>query len=63
MLNPHLVATNLLIDHKTDNAIQLSLRNELGHDTTVITIAHRLQTIMDGDKIVSRTWCPSKLSF
>ncbi|KAJ3564415.1 hypothetical protein NP233_g8309 [Leucocoprinus birnbaumii] len=40
------------IDHKTDTAIQTSLRNELGRDTTVITIAHRLQTIMDADKIM-----------
>ncbi|KAJ3564413.1 hypothetical protein NP233_g8310 [Leucocoprinus birnbaumii] len=40
------------IDHKTDTAIQMSLRHELGRDTTVITIAHRLQTIMDADKIM-----------
>jgi len=40
------------IDHKTDTAIQSSLRHELGRDTTVITIAHRLQTIMDADKIM-----------
>lgn len=32
--------------------IQSSLRNELGKDVTVITVAHRLQTIMDADKIV-----------
>ncbi|EKM83611.1 hypothetical protein AGABI1DRAFT_66408 [Agaricus bisporus var. burnettii JB137-S8] len=43
---------NCFVDHKTDNAIQSSLRHELGHDTTVITIAHRLQTIMDGDKVM-----------
>jgi len=40
------------IDHKTDTAIQSSLRHELGRDATVITIAHRLQTIMDADKIM-----------
>ncbi|CAK5280078.1 unnamed protein product [Mycena citricolor] len=40
------------IDYKTDNVIQSSLRNELPKDTTVITIAHRLQTIMDADKIL-----------
>jgi ABC-type multidrug transport system fused ATPase/permease subunit len=44
------------IDHKTDAIIQSSLRHELGTDVTVLTVAHRLQTIMDADKIVSR-WC------
>ncbi|KZT36273.1 P-loop containing nucleoside triphosphate hydrolase protein [Sistotremastrum suecicum HHB10207 ss-3] len=39
------------IDHRTDQAIQESLRTEF-KDTTVITIAHRLQTIMDSDKIM-----------
>ena len=33
--------------------IQSSLRSELKSDVTVITVAHRLQTIMDSDKIVS----------
>lgn len=41
------------IDYKTDTIIQSSLRNELKGDVTLITIAHRLQTIMDADKIVS----------
>ena len=41
------------IDYETDAIIQESLRNERKSDTTVITIAHRLQTIMDSDKIVS----------
>jgi len=40
------------IDHKTDAVIQSSLRHELGNDVTVITVAHRLQTIMDADKIM-----------
>jgi len=40
------------IDYKTDTAIQRSLRNQLGSDVTVITVAHRLQTIMDADKIM-----------
>ncbi|KAF7304266.1 hypothetical protein HMN09_00827900 [Mycena chlorophos] len=40
------------IDYKTDNAIQTSLRTELPKDTTVITIAHRLQSVMDADKIM-----------
>ena len=41
------------VDYETDAAIQRSLRTQLGSDTTIITIAHRLQTIMDYDKIVS----------
>jgi ABC-type multidrug transport system fused ATPase/permease subunit len=40
------------IDYKTDTIIQASLRNELGRDVTLITVAHRLQTIMDADKIM-----------
>ncbi|SJK98373.1 uncharacterized protein ARMOST_01638 [Armillaria ostoyae] len=40
------------IDYKTDSIIQSSLRNELGPDITLITVAHRLQTIMDADKIM-----------
>lgn len=42
----------LCIDYETDAVIQSSLRNELKSDVTVITVAHRLQTIMDSDKIV-----------
>ena len=41
-----------ILDYETDSAIQHFLRTELGRDTTVITIAHRLQTVMDSDKIV-----------
>ncbi|PBK77153.1 hypothetical protein ARMSODRAFT_949046 [Armillaria solidipes] len=40
------------IDYKTDTVIQSSLRNELKGDVTLITVAHRLQTIMDADRIV-----------
>ncbi|KAJ7101009.1 hypothetical protein C8R43DRAFT_1141277 [Mycena crocata] len=40
------------IDYKTDSIIQTSLRNELPKDTTLLTVAHRLQTIMDSDKIM-----------
>jgi len=45
------------IDYKTDTIIQQSLRNELGKDVTIITVAHRLQTIMDADRIVSMGSC------
>uniref|UniRef100_A0A0W0FN82 P-loop containing nucleoside triphosphate hydrolase protein n=1 Tax=Moniliophthora roreri TaxID=221103 RepID=A0A0W0FN82_MONRR len=40
------------IDYETDTVIQQSLRHELSGDVTVITIAHRLQTIMDADRIM-----------
>jgi len=40
------------IDYKTDAIIQASLRTQLGKDVTVITVAHRLQTIMDADRIM-----------
>ncbi|KAJ3920632.1 P-loop containing nucleoside triphosphate hydrolase protein [Lentinula edodes] len=39
-------------DYKTDNIIQNYLRKELNKDVTLITIAHRLHTIMDYDKIM-----------
>ncbi|KAH8108770.1 GM23954 [Phellopilus nigrolimitatus] len=40
------------IDYDTDAAIQKTLRTEFSKDTTFITIAHRLQIIMDYDKIM-----------
>ncbi|PCH35585.1 hypothetical protein WOLCODRAFT_107550 [Wolfiporia cocos MD-104 SS10] len=40
------------IDYATDAVIQTSLRRELDNGVTVLTIAHRLQTIMDSDKIM-----------
>ncbi|KAF8904793.1 hypothetical protein CPB84DRAFT_1772829 [Gymnopilus junonius] len=39
-------------DYKTDALIQTTLRQKLPSDVTVITVAHRLQTIMDADKIM-----------
>lgn len=44
--------TCLPVDYETDSIIQTSLRHELKGDVTLITVAHRLQTIMDADKIV-----------
>ncbi|KZP10497.1 hypothetical protein FIBSPDRAFT_963101 [Athelia psychrophila] len=40
------------IDYETDKVIQASLRNKLSADVTLITVAHRLQTIMDADRIM-----------
>ena len=44
---------DVLPDHETDAVIQNALRKEVGPDVTVLTIAHRLQTIADADRIVS----------
>ncbi|KAI0750650.1 hypothetical protein C8Q80DRAFT_1097969 [Daedaleopsis nitida] len=46
------VLIHVLTDYETDEVIQNSLRGELGKDVTLLTIAHRLQTIMDADKIL-----------
>ncbi|KAF4617689.1 hypothetical protein D9613_006261 [Agrocybe pediades] len=40
------------IDYTTDSVIQATLRHKLPADVTVITVAHRLQTIMDADRIM-----------
>ena len=40
------------LDYKTDAIIQSTLRSQFDKNVSVITIAHRLQTIMDADKIV-----------
>ncbi|KAG6813437.1 hypothetical protein H0H92_011134 [Tricholoma furcatifolium] len=40
------------IDYKTDAIIQTTLRTQLGSDVTIITIAHRLQTIIDADRVM-----------
>lgn len=39
------------IDLETDDLIQATIRKEFKH-CTIITIAHRLNTIMDSDRVV-----------
>lgn len=39
------------MDTVTDRAIQITLRSEF-KGRTVITVAHRIRTIMDSDKII-----------
>ena len=46
-----LILITARIDHATDTLVQESLRNEF-KDCTLITVAHRLQTIMNSDKIL-----------
>lgn len=41
-----------IVDHETDNFIQHTLSSPEFHDVTVITVAHRLQTVMGADKIM-----------
>lgn len=45
----------LFLDYETDAIIQESLRKEVAKDISVLTVAHRLHTVMDSDKIVSNT--------
>lgn len=39
------------IDLATDDLIQATIREEL-HDATILTIAHRLTTVIDFDKLL-----------
>lgn len=43
------------VDYTTDIVIQKALREDLGKDVTLLIIAHRLQTVMDADRIVRCT--------
>lgn len=48
------VEHDFFADYETDQAIQKFIRTEF-NDASMIIVAHRLQTIMDSDKIVSLT--------
>src|SRR4051794_17662848 len=54
MHGPHAEKTTpatAAVDYETDTTIQKSIRTQLS-DVTLITVAHRLRTICDADKIV-----------
>ncbi|KAJ7041082.1 P-loop containing nucleoside triphosphate hydrolase protein [Mycena alexandri] len=39
-------------DYETDAGIQAALRRELGADVTLISVAHRLKSVMNADKVM-----------
>lgn len=50
------------VDLETDDLIQGTIRNEFA-DSTVLTIAHRLNTIMDYDRYEVIEFCDSILRY
>ena len=40
------------VDIETDSLLQATLRSDIFKDRTIITIAHRINTILDSDRIV-----------
>ena len=46
------------VDYETDAVIQKSLRERVANGVTLLTVAYRLQTVMDYDKIVSGSSIP-----
>jgi ATP-binding cassette subfamily C (CFTR/MRP) protein 1 len=40
------------VDVETDAMLQATLRSPLFNNRTIITVAHRLNTIMDSDRII-----------
>lgn len=40
------------VDVETDAMLQATLRSNMFHDRTIVTIAHRINTILDSDRIV-----------
>ena len=40
------------VDVETDAMLQMTLRNKMFSERTIITIAHRINTILDSDRIL-----------
>lgn len=47
-----LTSRQAAVDVETDSMLQATLRSSIFKDRTIITIAHRINTILDSDKIV-----------
>lgn len=47
-----MVSPQAAVDVETDALIQRTLRSSVFKDRTIITIAHRINTILDSDRIV-----------
>lgn len=46
------VSSQAAVDVETDAAVQATLRSSIFRDRTIITIAHRINTILDSDRVV-----------
>ena len=47
---------NLMLCYRTDSVIQEMIRTKFSH-CTILTIAHRLETVMDSDRILVSMTC------